>query len=193
MKDLMKYPLNIQLFAGETNEDAGAEDNNQEEESGEEATFTQADMDAAVAKEKARVKARYEKKNGKNKKTNSTQEDSEDSTATESQVNPYLEKYAQAEIRSALLENNVSKDKVKRAVRLIDQGEILDEDGDIDEEKLDEAIADLLEEWPELLPEKKGEEESGQNRNFKIGSDKNKDKGSEADLIAKAFGNTDTK
>ena len=57
MKDLLNYPLNIQLFADADNEDTGADDNNQGNEDGaNEKTFTQAEVDALVAREKARAK-----------------------------------------------------------------------------------------------------------------------------------------
>lgn len=184
MKDLLNYPLNIQLFADTDNEDTGADDNNQGNEDGaNEKTFTQAEVDALVAREKARAKRQAEKDASKASNTEAINQDEAKSSSVD-QVNPYLEKYAQAEIKVAMTQNGIDASKVNRSVRLIDHNTVLDEDGVIDVEKLNTAIADLLKEWPELAP---SQDEGG--KGFKIGSDKNRQQGTDEDLLAAAFGN----
>lgn len=183
MKDLLKFPLDIQYFAseGESNEDTGAGDNNQGSDEGAATkTFTQAEVDALIAKEKARAKKQSQKQ-----EINSTKTDVEEPSTATQEVNPYIDKYAQAEIKFAMVQNGIDAKKAARAIKLIDHKEVLSEDGEIDDEALNSAIADLLKEWPELAPSKNDDEQKGIR---KIGSEGKKDK-VEDDLIAKAFGN----
>lgn len=200
MKDLFKkvmFPLNIQLFAGEEggegDQGGGTGDGGQGDDGkggktppatppADDKKFTQADVDAMIAKEKAKQKAKYEKafKDGdpNDGKTGSTE-------GNHSEPNPYIEKYALAEIKASMMTNGIDPMKVARAVRLIDASEVLDETGEIDAEKLNKSIADLLKDWPEL----KATSVNG-DKGFKFGSDNQKNKGTVDDLISKAFGNT---
>lgn len=183
MKDLFKFPLDIQYYAEDANEDTGAEDNNQGEDEGakDEKTFTQAEVNELIAKEKARARNQAKKQVKKKVQENTKDEVEEPSQEI---VNPYLERYAQAEIKVAMAQQGVDATKVNRAVRLIDFNNVLTENGDIDTEKMNGAITELLEEWPELAPATNED-----NVSFKIGSDKDKQKGKDADVIANAFGN----
>lgn len=180
MKDLFKFPLNIQLFADE-GPDVDPEDKNQPEEDDkpEEKTFTQEEVNALIAKEKARAKNKVKQKLKQEEPT-----EADEDVEQEPQVNPYLERYAQAEIKVAMTTQGIDPNKVNRAVRLIDHNTVLTEDGDIDVEKLNGSIADLLKEWPELAPANEVER-----KGFKIGGDGSDGKGDLGDEIAKAFGN----
>ena len=71
-----------------------------------------------------------------------------------------------AKIENALLRKNVKEGKVTRAVRLVDKKNILDENGSLDESKLNTEIEDLLKDFPELIV--KNEENK---KSFKIGDD----------------------
>ena len=71
-----------------------------------------------------------------------------------------------AKIENALLRKNVKEGKVTRAVRLVDRKNILDENGSLDESKLNTEIEDLLKDFPELIA--KNEENK---KSFKIGDD----------------------
>ncbi len=187
MKNLFKFPLDIQLFANEItddNEDTGAKDNNQEDKTSKDKAYTQADIDAAVAKEKARTKARYEKQ--LKSSSDNDKEDVEANNNATNNENPYIEKYVQAEIKVAMVQNGIDSAKVSRAVRLIDVKDVLSDEGDVDNEKLNTTISELLKEWPELAPSKDDNDKGIR----KIGSDKKENKGNVDDLIAKAFGNT---
>lgn len=177
MKKLLKFPLSIQFFSEEGNEGTDPVDNQVEKktEEGTKKTFTQAEVDAIVEKRLARTKA---------KSTEETKtEEVKDETVVET-VNPFIEKYAQAEIKVAMTQQGIDASKVNRAVRLIDHKTVLAEDGSIDTEKLNTSITELLEEWPELGPAHKDEK-----KGFKFGSDDNAKKGGDDDLIAAAFGN----
>lgn len=70
-------------------------------------------------------------------------------------------------IENALLRKNVKDEKVSRAVRLVEKNNILDKDGSVDTNKLNEEIEALLKDFPELVTSKSGEEKVG----FKIGGD----------------------
>ena len=71
-----------------------------------------------------------------------------------------------AKIENALLRKNIKEGKVARAVRLVDKKNILDENGSLDESKLNTEIEDLLKDFPELIA--KNEENK---KSFKIGDD----------------------
>lgn len=156
MKDLLKFPLNIQLFADDGdeagsgaddksgNEGTGAEDKNQGSKA---KTFTQEEVNALIGKEKAK----FQKKLKELSTTDDGEKSKEAETKTGTQeANPYLAKYAQAEIKVAMTMNGIDPQKVARAVKLIDTSEVLTDSGDIDSTKLNESIANLLKEWPEL-------------------------------------------
>ena len=188
MKDLLayKFPLNIQLFAEEGdeankdadnkkgNEDTGAEDKDQGNKP---KTFTQDEVNALIGKERAKFQKKLKDLSG--------DEEKKPGEGEKAQENPFIQKYAQAEIKASMMSNGIDPSKVARAVRLIDTTEVINnETGEVDAEKLNKAIADLLKDWPELKSSK-----DDQKNGFKIGGDKNKDKGNAEDLIAKAFGN----
>lgn len=187
MKNLLayKYPLNIQLFAEEgdgAGEGADKEDKkggtgDENKDQGDKAkTFTQEEVNALIGKEKAKFQKKIKDISGEDEKKPGEGE--------KSQENPFIQKYAQAEIKASMMTNGIDPLKVARAVKLIDTTEVLNETGEVDAEKLNKAIADLLKEWPELKTSKDGGKDG-----FKFGSDQKKDKGNTDDLISKAFGN----
>lgn len=187
MKDLLayKFPLNIQLFAEEGDE-ANKEADNKDDKGGTGAadkdqgnkpkTFTQDEVNALIGKEKAKFQKKIKDLSG--------DEEKKPGEGEKTQENPFIQKYAQAEIKASMMSNGIDPSKVARAVRLIDTTEVINETGEVDAEKLNKAIADLLKDWPELKATK-----DDQKNGFKIGGDKEKDKGNAEDLIAKAFGN----
>lgn len=88
-------------------------------------------------------------------------------------------------IENALLRKNVKDEKVTRAVRLVDKKNILDKDGSVDTNKLNEEIEALLEDFPELVTSKSSEEKVG----FKIGGDgEESKKDSELESMRKVMG-----
>lgn len=70
-------------------------------------------------------------------------------------------------IENLLLSSSVRPEKVERAAKLIDIADCLDEDGNFDKGKAEEAVKALLKEWPELLPAKADDSTVG----FTIGGD----------------------
>ena len=81
-------------------------------------------------------------------------------------------KYINAELKLALFQANIKKEKIARAINLIDKSKILD-DGEIDPDKLEEEIASLTKEWSELLDNKK---EDSSSVGFVIGGDGKEEK-----------------
>ena len=88
-----------------------------------------------------------------------------------------------AKIENALLRKNVKDEKVTRAVRLVDKKNILNEDGLLDQSKLDDEIEELLKDFPELIS--KTEEDK---KGFKIGDDGKEDKKDEMSEMRKIMG-----
>lgn len=88
-----------------------------------------------------------------------------------------------AKIENALLRKNVKDEKVTRAVRLVDKKNILDEDGSLDQSKLDAEIKELLKDFPELVS-KSDEDKKG----FKIGSDGKEEQKDELSEMRKIMG-----
>lgn len=88
-----------------------------------------------------------------------------------------------AKIENALLRKNVKDEKVTRAVRLVDKKNILDEDGSLDQSKLDTEIEELLKDFPELIS-KSDENKKG----FKIGSDGKEEQKDELSEMRKVMG-----
>lgn len=88
-----------------------------------------------------------------------------------------------AKIENALLRKNVKDEKVTRAVRLVDKKNILDEDGSLDQSKLDAEIEGLLKDFPELVS-KSDEDKKG----FKIGSDGKEEQKDELSEMRKIMG-----
>ena len=74
-------------------------------------------------------------------------------------------------IENAMLRKGIKDEKVERAVRLVDKKNILDEQGQLDQGKLNTELEELLKVFPELI-EKTQEEKVG----FKIGADGKQDK-----------------
>lgn len=88
-----------------------------------------------------------------------------------------------AKIENALLRKNVKDEKVTRAVRLVDKKNILDEDGSLDQSKLDTEIEELLKDFPELIG-KSDDDKKG----FKIGSDGKEEQKDELSEMRKIMG-----
>ena len=88
-----------------------------------------------------------------------------------------------AKIENALLRKNVKDEKVTRAVRLVDKKNILNEDGSLDQSKLDDEIEELLKDFPELIS--KSEDDK---KGFKIGSDGKEEKKDEMSEMRKIMG-----
>lgn len=88
-----------------------------------------------------------------------------------------------AKIENALLRKNVKDEKVTRAVRLVDKKNILNEDGSLDQSKLDAEIEELLKDFPELVS-KADEDKKG----FKIGDDGKEEKKDELSEMRKIMG-----
>lgn len=65
-----------------------------------------------------------------------------------------------------MLRKNVKDEKITRAVRLVDKKNILDENGTLDESKLNTEIEDLLKDFPELVSKS-----DDNKKTFKIGDD----------------------
>ena len=70
-------------------------------------------------------------------------------------------------IENLLLSSSVKPEKVEKASKLIDVADCLDEDGNFDKGKAEDAVKSLLKEWPELLPAKADDTTVG----FTIGGD----------------------
>ena len=88
-----------------------------------------------------------------------------------------------AKIENALLRKNVKDEKVTRAVRLVDKKNILNEDGSLDQSKLEDEIEELLKDFPELIS--KTEEDK---KGFKIGDDGKEEKKDEMSEMRKIMG-----
>ena len=88
-----------------------------------------------------------------------------------------------AKIENALLRKNVKDEKVTRAVRLVDKKNILNEDGSLDQSKLDDEIEELLKDFPELIS--KTEEDK---KGFKIGDDGKEEQKDELSEMRKIMG-----
>ena len=180
MKDLFKvmFPLNIQIFAepgkddeenkggdtGDKGQGGGDKDKNPEDEKPEGKTFTQGDVDALIAKEKAKQKAKYEKLL---KDEDSNPEDKAPLEDDKAIPNPFIEKYAVAEIKATMATFGIDPTKIDRAVRLVDYTPLMSEEGELDKEKLTSALTELLKSWPELKAPI-----GNDNKGFKIGSDR---------------------
>lgn len=74
-------------------------------------------------------------------------------------------------IENALLRKKVDDAKVARAKRLVDKESIINEDGEIDENKLNSEIEAVIKEFPELIPSAEN-----QTTGFRIGGDGKEDK-----------------
>lgn len=100
-------------------------------------------------------------------------EDEEKSKSIDEKTQEALKKAEKAtleaintKIENALLRKNVKDEKITRAVRLVDKKNILDENGTLDESKLNTEIEDLLKDFPELVSKS-----DDNKKTFKIGDD----------------------
>lgn len=100
-------------------------------------------------------------------------EDEEKSKSVDEKTQEALKKAEKAtleaintKIENALLRKNVKDEKITRAVRLVDKKNILDENGALDESKLNTEIEDLLKDFPELVSKS-----DDNKKTFKIGDD----------------------
>lgn len=94
-------------------------------------------------------------------------------------------RYVNAELKIALLQADVKREKIDRAINLIDKSKILD-DGEIDNDKLAEEIESLTKDWPELLDSKK---EDNSSIGFVVGSDGKEEKSTDGAKLSEIFGN----
>lgn len=74
-------------------------------------------------------------------------------------------------IENALLRKKVDDGKVSRAARLVNKENIIDENGEIDENKLSSEIEAIIKEFPELIPTTDAAKVG-----FKVGGDGKQDK-----------------
>lgn len=74
-------------------------------------------------------------------------------------------------IENALLRKKVDDGKVSRASRLVNKENIIDENGEIDENKLNSEIEAIIKEFPELVPTTDNSKVG-----FKVGGDGKQDK-----------------
>lgn len=137
---------------------------------------TKEEMDAII-EEATNKKEEKSKDEDNSDKGNST----EDKVATLEKQN----KYINAELKLALFQANIKKEKIGRAINLIDKSKILD-DGEIDPDKLAEEIESLTKEWSELLDNKKEDDSSV---GFVVGSDGKQEKGTDCANLSEIFGN----
>lgn len=152
MKNLKpnRFPLDIQLFAeGDPAGDPPAKDPVTKDPEPPTKTITQKDIDEAVSKEKARMKAKYEKqlKAVTGDEPASPADPSKDPAPVD--TTPYIQAAAKAEIKAALAMAGVSAEKIPYAVRLIDTAEVLVE-GAVSDDKTKKAVDDMLKNFPEL-------------------------------------------
>lgn len=87
-------------------------------------------------------------------------------------------------IENALLRKKVDDGKVTRASRLVNKENIIDENGEIDENKLNSEIEAIIKDFPELIPAT----DDNSNVGFKVGGDGKQDKKDQSQEIARAFG-----
>lgn len=209
MEQKVLMPLDIQLFA-DSGEESNANNTNQEvddtsketkaseekETKSEEKKYTDKELNdislkneqKALAKqlkdlgiddvEKAKsilAKAREEEEKAKSVDEKTQEAIKRAEKATLEAIN--------AKIENALLRKNVKDEKVTRAVRLVDKKNILNEDGSLDQSKLDDEIEELLKDFPELIS--KTEEDK---KGFKIGDDGKEDKKDEMSEMRKIMG-----
>ena len=190
MKDLeMKYPLDIQYFAEDPKDEEDKDDEKEDELTWEELMSIPQFKQEHDRRVNQGIESFKKNQAKKTKKVEKTVDDGEDKTTTTETVNPFKDKYLSAAVQLAMTSSGIDPKKVGRAVKLIDAEDLLDEEGEISEESLTQAIEDLLKEWPELKVTTTDDEDKGKQVKFKIGSDKEKGKGTSEDLIAKAFGN----
>lgn len=117
-------------------------------------------------------------------------EDEEKSKSVDEKTQEALKKAEKAtleaintKIENALLRKNVKDEKITRAVRLVDKKNILDENGTLDESKLNTEIEDLLKDFPELVSKS-----DDNKKTFKIGDDGKEEQKNELADMRKIMG-----
>ena len=211
MEQEVLMPLNIQLFADSGEED-NANNTNQEEvnnssketkvdeqketKSSDEKKYTDKELNDISLKNEQKALAKQLKELGIDdvEKAKSilakAKEEEEKAKSVDEKTQEAIKKAEKAtleainaKIENALLRKNVKDEKVTRAVRLVDKKNILDEDGSLDQSKLDAEIEELLKDFPELIS--KTEEDK---KGFKIGDDGKEEQKDELSEMRKIMG-----
>ena len=209
MEQEVLMPLNIQLFADGGEED-NANNTNQEvddtsketkaseekETKSEEKKYTDKELNDISLKNEQKALAKQLKDLGIDdvEKAKSilakAREDEEKAKSVDEKTQEAIKRAEKAtleainaKIENALLRKNVKDEKVTRAVRLVDKKNILNEDGSLDQSKLDDEIEELLKDFPELIS--KAEEDK---KGFKIGDDGKEEKKDEMSEMRKIMG-----
>lgn len=209
MEQKVHMPLDIQLFADSGEED-NANNTNQEvintsketkaseekETKSEEKKYTDKELNDISLKNEQKALAKQLKDLGIDdvEKAKSilakAREDEEKAKSIDEKTQEAIKRAEKAtleainaKIENALLRKNVKDEKVTRAVRLVDKKNILNEDGSLDQSKLDDEIEELLKDFPELIS--KTEEDK---KGFKIGDDGKEEKKDEMSEMRKIMG-----
>lgn len=209
MEQKVLMPLDIQLFA-DSGEDDNANNTNQEvnntsketkaseekETKSEEKKYTDKELNDISLKNEQKALAKQLKDLGIDdvEKAKSilakAREDEEKAKSVDEKTQEAIKRAEKAtleainaKIENALLRKNVKDEKVTRAVRLVDKKNILNEDGSLDQSKLDDEIEELLKDFPELIS--KTEEDK---KGFKIGDDGKEEKKDEMSEMRKIMG-----
>lgn len=102
-------------------------------------------------------------------KAEKTKEENKDISELEEKANKATIQAMDLKVENALLLKGVNSSKANRAKRLIDKANILNDNGEIDEDKLNEEIENLFKDFPEL------NSNSNNNAGFVLGSDGKED------------------
>lgn len=139
-------PMNLQFFAegGDSDDNAGDGDDNQEEQS-EEKTFTQAELDEAIRKRLERERKKAEKK--QTVKKDKSEDDPADEKTAENN-----EKLTALEEKVLCYDHGIDKEYSKEAIALAKA--YLDDDTD-----MDEAITKVIKKFPQFV---KGAKDEGE-------------------------------
>lgn len=179
-----RFPLEIQLFAeGDPADPKSVTDPAPKDPEPTSKSFSQKDLDEAISKEKAKMKAKYEKQL-KSVTGDDAPPPADPNGVPAVDTTPFIQATARAEIKAALAMAGVSPEKIPYAVRLIDTAEVLVE-GAVSDDKTKKAVEDMLKNFPEL---KKAVGEPAPK--FKVGADGKQTTVTDDELLAKAFGNT---
>ena len=188
--ELKKYmPMKLQFFAenGDTGQDEdGGEDGDtgqEDDDSGEEdeKTFTQEDLDDAIAKRLARERRKWKRQQEKAKETKEEPDDKDDKKV-DKELQAKADRADVLETKILCYEQGVKKDAVNDVVALAKA--YLDDDTDIED-----AIEEVLEKYPQFkeTDDEQDEDDGKPNISTKITGKKNKKKDtSMADIFRKA-------
>lgn len=157
---------------------------------GDEKKYTQAQVDAMMA----RMRKKYTKGANDENRDEQTKEDvnQQESDANKAGDNTRdlstgitVERLAQAELKAEMAICGINPQKIARAVRLVDVADCLDETGEYNQEKAQEAINSLIQDWPEL------KQVQQQDNTFEFGApgQEEHDQNTEKSMISKIFGN----